>query len=214
VIPRIIHQVWVGDEMPKGVDDLIATWLLFHPDWEHRLWGDGDLGWLYNRQLFDDLPDLVAGHSVGQARADVARYEILAEHGGIYVDVDFEARAPIDSLIEGRRGFATRSARQANRVANGIVGCEPGHPTLVRARQFVDEHARRRGDGRLWAANVTGPRFFTDMIRGNDPIDLLPARLFYPYSWRNLNAYVDMSGCYAVHHWLHRRQVEGKWPPW
>ena len=36
MIPKIIHQFWVGPKPPPM--NLIQTWRDAHPDWVHMLW--------------------------------------------------------------------------------------------------------------------------------------------------------------------------------
>ena len=91
-IPRCFHSVWVGDPMPDHLAEYVKTWTRVHPSWEHRVWGDADLGWLQNQSLYD-FAEAITRHT-GQFRSDVARYEILHRFGGVYVDADFEALQP------------------------------------------------------------------------------------------------------------------------
>lgn len=39
-IPRIIHQLWSGEEkpLPEDLKILSETWKEYHPDWSYELW--------------------------------------------------------------------------------------------------------------------------------------------------------------------------------
>src|SRR5690606_16548677 len=94
VIPRTFHFVWCGGPMPVRLRTYVQSWQTVHPDWDVRMWGDDDLGWLRNKELFGHA-EQHAGRFAGQFMSDVARLEILERHGGVYVDCDFEALHPI-----------------------------------------------------------------------------------------------------------------------
>lgn len=45
-VPRIIHQSWKSQTLPKRFEAWSDSWRVRHPDWQHALWTDAD-----NRQL-------------------------------------------------------------------------------------------------------------------------------------------------------------------
>jgi hypothetical protein len=55
MIPRIIHQIWVGPRQPPT--QLIATWHQMAAEfgWEHKLWRDPDIETfgLQNKAIYD-----------------------------------------------------------------------------------------------------------------------------------------------------------------
>src|SRR5674476_1557231 len=84
-IPKKIHQIWLGGELPEKYRQFTQSWQRFHPDWEYRLWGDADAE-SFGMERID------AYHSSNNmgTRSDLFSYEILKRHGGLYVDVDFK----------------------------------------------------------------------------------------------------------------------------
>lgn len=212
MIPRILHQVWVppGGQLPRHLAKAVQSWRDLHPDWTFRLWGDADLGWLEHRDLYDAAPDLVPADAVGQLRADIARYELLAEHGGLYTDVDTVALRPVDDALTGHDAFA--AAEDPTWVGNTYLGCASGHPVM---RDLVAglRTSVGRADGRLRPNRLTGPRYLTPIWRRHG-CHVAPRRLFYPYSYSHVkagNVPSDFGDAYAVHLWSHTRQVlEGR----
>lgn len=200
MIPRIIHQIWLGDPMPDHLAIYCTTWAEHHPGWEHRLWTDGDFGWLRNQRLFDTAQRHTP--HVGQFRADIARYEILHRFGGVYVDCDFECRRPIDDLLDAD-SFAAWEEDDVW-VNNAILGAVPAHPLMADLiARLPASVARHRGK----RPNVmTGPQFLTQRARRHH-ITVHPARLFYPYSWSELDRQgEDFPDVYAIHHWDNARR--------
>lgn len=213
MIPATIHQIWVpgargAEPLPMPLVRLVQRWRDLHPTWTHQLWTDDDLGWLANRDLYDRAAELVPAHSVGQLRADLARWEVLWHHGGVYADVDFEPLQPIDWLCN--RPWVTESAARRRLddgrplVANGLIALPPHHPLADRMIAAV-RHACEHADGGRQASRVTGPWLLSRMLVDWD-VEVRPADEFYPYRWDELDDDFDASGCVAVHHWWHRRQ--------
>ena len=78
-IPKIIHKIWVGDK-PAPMK-WINTWVEKHPDWEHILW-DNDK--VYSRKWINEKHiGQYTEEGLWHGVADIIRYEILYEYGGI-----------------------------------------------------------------------------------------------------------------------------------
>lgn len=207
MIPRIIHQLWVGPPMPATYQAFRRTVIDHHPDWEHRLWGDTDFGWLKNQHLYDEAEFWAPG-SVGQFRSDVARYEILAEHGGVWVDVDCRWQRPIDHLIEGVDCFAGWET-EPQWINNAVMGATPGHPFLLELIDQLPASVRRHRGKR---PNVmTGPQFLTPIARRHD-VTVFPQACFYPALWNQLDAIDsgEFPDSYCVHDWANARRRKGQ----
>lgn len=196
--------MWVGGPMPADLAEMRWSLMEAHPGWDFRLWSDVDLRWLRNQYLFDAAEDIAPG-SEGQFRSDVARYEILAAHGGVYVDCDIEA-VPGRSL-DGLLGLDAFAGRECERwVNNAVIGCEPGHlfvEALVRELPARVELARGKG----WRPNrISGPHLVTP-IAVRLGVALLEPHVFYPYRWDQLDqgdAEVP-EGTLLRHHWWNQR---------
>lgn len=203
--PRILHRIWVGPPIPERLASIGEQWQEMHPTWEHRLWGDDDLDWLVNRDLYDQAETLVPADAVGQFRADVARYEILLRYGGVYVDCDFEPLRPIDGLM-GPTIWASWE-KDGRWIANGILAGPARHPWL---RRLVDglPASVTANRGRR-PHRMSGPHYVTRTA----PPDLhvYPQRFFYPYAFDELDRHGEDPGeAYMRHLWWHQRTVRGK----
>ena len=73
---------------------------------------------LRNQDLFD-----AAEHPA--QRADLARFEILLRFGGVYVDTDFEALAPIQARLEDVECFVARDVPPLGRHGDHGVDTRP-----------------------------------------------------------------------------------------
>ena len=97
MIPKLIHHVWPGeDPFRPELHRFRQSWMQHHPDWSFRFWrtdlGDGVSGEV--RALLADPRYSVV------VKSDVARFELLRVHGGIYVDSDLECLRPFDDFLK------------------------------------------------------------------------------------------------------------------
>jgi hypothetical protein len=97
IIPRIIHQIWLGGACPTKYDEWRRTWHTHHPEssgWVHMFHGDNELEqkFPYSRGGSHEqhLRALMANATAHVERADIFRLDILLHFGGLYVDTDFE----------------------------------------------------------------------------------------------------------------------------
>lgn len=191
--------------MPERFAGWRATWERHHPDWDHVLWGDDDLGWLANRDLFDRAAELVPGDAVEQFRADIARYEILGRHGGLYVDCDTEALRPIDDQLAGHTAWAV--AEDQHWIGNTYIAATAYHPVIEALIGGLARNVIRYNGSR--PNQLTGPKYLTPIWRAHRA-HVAPTDLFFPYSYRHVRTGTvpdDYGDAYAVHHWDHTRRV-------
>jgi mannosyltransferase OCH1-like enzyme len=182
VIPRIIHQVWVGpDPLPERFSEYQRTWRDHHPDWDLRFWTDGNLPEDLRRpESYDRLRSPIE-------RCDLLRLELVWREGGVYVDCDFECLRPLDPLLEGTDFLLGYS--KPGRVNHALMGAIPHHPLLGRA---LDEIRPRDVFG--YDKDATGPGFFTRLVAQYEDLPILDPELFYPHTPGERRV------AFAVHH--------------
>jgi len=95
-IPRKIHYCWFGgNELPDLAIHCINSWKIHCPDYEVICWDEtnSDLSscefviGAYNQKKWAFVSDYI-------------RLKVIAEHGGIYLDVDVELLKPLDIFLE------------------------------------------------------------------------------------------------------------------
>lgn len=91
MIPHIIHYIWFGGaEKPKVVLECIESWRRFFPGWEIKEWNESNYN-INKCQYMIDAYQLKKYAFV----SDYARFDVLYEYGGIYLDVDVEFIKPL-----------------------------------------------------------------------------------------------------------------------
>ena len=212
-IPCIIHQIWVGPRMPRRFREYTRTWQRLHPDWEYRLWTERELEDLTmaNRQLFEEAPLHQPSRLVPRMRSNIARLEILVQHGGIYVDSDMWCLKPLPPLLEGVEAFAAWSPNGTAHLTNAVIGSVPRHDFFRAALTSLAESVAARPGQGSW--RQTGPEHITRTYQ-EDPrgLTVFPSSTFYPVGiadWksdRRAADAVDLSDAYAVHEWASQRR--------
>jgi hypothetical protein len=195
VIPRILHQIWLGDEpFPEQFEGYRQSWIRNHPDWDFRFWAEDDLPrGLVRPEVYERIRSPVE-------RSDILRLELLNREGGVYIDADFESLRPLDPLIEGVDFFC--AYLRPDRVNTAIIGSVPGHPLLVRA---LDEMTPRQAFG--YSKEAAGPIFFDRLIRDFPEVTIFDKEAFYP------RTPAERRDAIAVHHqaraWKPRELLKG-----
>ena len=99
---RVVHQIWIGSAMPEAERGWVAgvRRVATAAGWEHRLWGWEELLEAFGAEPVADvfrrafaLPgEVISPAVVASLACDYYRSRVLAEHGGVYLDCDFECR--------------------------------------------------------------------------------------------------------------------------
>jgi len=200
--------------MPAHYKKYEEDWIRINPGWTVKTWGEEDLRWLKNQQLFDKAEKWAKSDAIGQFKSDVARYEILHKFGGVYVDCDVEPLKPFEPLIDAR-GFAGWE-QQKQFVGNTVMGSVPGNPFFLAVTDaIVDSTKANSGRAATW---MTGPRVVTSVYNSwQNKSDLIVHNQghFFPYSYLDLRkpgepSARDYPNAYSVHHWGHQRELRGR----
>ena len=117
MIPRKIHCFWFsGERKTPLAERCMASWRRFEPNWEIREWSVADIRHVFRPPQF--FEDAIRCRKWAFA-SDWARFAVLAEMGGVYLDMDVELVAPIDDIVE-RGPFFALSAGLAGWVDPGL----------------------------------------------------------------------------------------------
>ncbi len=217
-IPKIIHQTWKDGPLPGHFQRYAKTWKENHPEWEYRLWRDSDLQWMRNREIFDKAALYVPSHAVGQFKSDLARYEILLNHGGFYCDLDTECLRPIDDVLFALEEWACME--DPHWVGQAYLAARPDHPVMRDLVESLKQHVADPALKGKWASYLSGPRYLTPIWQRHGCYTDPNTPDWYPISYtqvgRNVVAKPMSPSVFAVHWWGHTRELaaKGKKPEW
>ncbi|CAJ1388311.1 unnamed protein product [Effrenium voratum] len=170
-LPRLVHftrpdppKMPNAGQFPVLVWEVaLRSWLRYFPRREgfrHRVWRDHNLTDCMQKEFPEFLKDFLALPG-GIERSDIGRYCVLHQQGGIYADLDYEARAnfyqeiPSDlvSLVE------CRSKDPGLLVENSLMASPAAHPFWRLAiRSCFEASGQHRWDD---AHGGTGPRLLS-----------------------------------------------------
>lgn len=173
-IPRTIWQTWKSADDPKWATHE-DSWRRFNPGWTHNLVDDAGCRayvkahfptWL---GMYDKLPKAVM-------KADVWRYMVIYQEGGVYADIDTLCTAPIDTWllgtpIENQAGQArliTNLEFSNGQLVQWTFAAAPRHPALLAVLHAVwgalDKMNFDHPISEDMILDITGPRLFTAAI--------------------------------------------------
>ena len=103
VIPRFLHRIWIGPRVFPPYRDLrwIRSFDTVNDDFKTIVWKDTDVKRLIDER-FPEFAALYRGYRLNIQRADLARYLVLYEYGGMYADLDMSAVRPVRELLVDR----------------------------------------------------------------------------------------------------------------
>ncbi len=204
-IPKIIHQIWIGDFVPEELKQFQESWKLYHPDWEYKLWTQDDIPHLslYNKKLIEIAENPAE-------LSDLLRYEILYQQGGVYIDMDFECLQPLDVLHHAYDFYIGIQPLDTGLVqlGIGIIGTTPGHPILKKCIESLEENYKNKKLRNTLTAK-TGPIHLTKIFvahAGKEGMRdvALPVHYFYPLGSTQIalkkRAWTQ-KGSFGIHHW-------------
>jgi mannosyltransferase OCH1-like enzyme len=157
-LPRKLHFIWIGSQVPAKYLATVAEFERHNPGWQITGWFDRD-------GAHPPVPmvnaDLYARERNMAAKADLLRYEIVYQHGGVYLDIDTLSLGP-GSLDPLTHAFTTVSGAPWFNCSNAQFGFAAGSEFLA----YVIKNAR---DPRVRAQahdipSRTGPTFLTTCL--------------------------------------------------
>lgn len=171
-IPRLIHQTFKTNDVPKGMSDSINSWKHLNPEYEHYFYDDEKcidfINNFFGKKVLNAYLDIIPG----AFRADLFRCCILYEKGGVYVDSDMiclkslsEYILPNDTLIIGRDDPMSKKF-----LYNAFIATTPKNPIFKRMiDEIVDNVINRR---KLFYLEISGPALLgkvVNLVCGRNP---------------------------------------------
>jgi len=146
-IPYVIHFVWLGPKpFPNKSIQNVLSWKNHHPDWRFILWTDSkernppipemEIRLVQERD-FGLLQHLIETSTNWGEKADMIRYSVLYQEGGVYADHDVWCEKSVAPLIEtfdfvvGCDPLQEHPGIDSDLITNtSTIMSRPGHPIL------------------------------------------------------------------------------------
>lgn len=172
MIPKIIHQVWPGDD--PAPTDLTVRIRRLHPDWKYYLWRPPHIPTLENEILFRKT-------DIYCLKSNIVRFEMLLKYGGFYADMDWICCKPFDPMLT-EPYIITQEFENDTLIADYFIGCEPGWWVMQEAVDTI-----KRETSKLLKCKhaseippIAGSGMLRRIIKGKN-VTVQPASDFNPY---------------------------------
>jgi inositol phosphorylceramide mannosyltransferase catalytic subunit len=200
-IPKKIHQIYFASGLSTPLRANVEEIKRLNPGWDYVLF-DGGMAEDFIRTHYglDVLRSyLRLDPRYYAARADLLRYLVVHQEGGVYLDIKTRFEGPIERFIKGDEGFVLAQWRNGPGEIHEGFGLHPdladvpggefqnfhvigasGHPFLAAAIETVlrniHDYAPWHSVGRNGVIRVAGPIAYTKAIY--PLIDAYPCRRF------------------------------------
>jgi len=231
MVTRKIHQIWIQgiEDFQNQKPELYQYSLKFaslFPNYQYKLWGESDfLSLIENYSL--NLLEAYQKAPNFACKADIARYVILFEEGGIYADTDYEPFKNCEFLLVDTdlvlvfMHFTYNKAVLSNfKFGNAWMYATPNneffHHLLTRIANNIYNPTTLSGYDYTWT--ITGPSAFSESIYAlnlltNPQVRIIPHSLIElaDFSTTGLLVYNqdELQKMYPFAHGIHR--MEGSW---
>lgn len=87
MIPKIIHQTWKTEHIPKQWKYAVQSCKTINKEFTHMLWTDENMD-KFVKQYYPNFYKIYKSYKYNIQRCDVFRYLVLYKYGDIYLDMD------------------------------------------------------------------------------------------------------------------------------
>ena len=225
MIPKIIHQTWIDENIPAKNRFCVQSWKRLNPDYEYKFWTNEILIRFVEKE-YPHYLNLLWKFKLGIQLADFFRLLILYHYGGIYVDIDFECLKPINTweLDDSKINFAYEPKEHRldsySIICNALI-CSPKR--LESLIELIDSGEPIIDENPYEVMNSYGPwrctNFYVENLNFRDNVNIIPTDLYYPipdifhetlyYDNNVRDKYIekiekkDFGNSNAVHYWDH-----------
>lgn len=196
LIPKIIHRIWFSFDknnphIPQKYikEDFILMDL--HKDWTIMRWDEEKVE-SFIKRYYPNFYKTYMSYDAIIKKHDAARYLILKEYGGIFIQHSIKIRKNLEPLLRGSKiVFSKQSSdtRYLDLLANGFIASTPKHPFWD---LLISNLPATKNN---YVLDATGPNFLTNMLKtymrsaSDTSVKVLRHKYLFPFDWneKNLN---------------------------
>lgn len=185
--PKIIHQTYKTTNLPEHWKISKLKWKEFHPDYTYMFWTDEDIR-EYIKTNYPQYLHIHDNYKYNIQRADMIRYFILYDFGGIYCDLDLY---PIENIEKHLLNYNSdvllcQSGNFEGHITNSFMISKKGASIWLSVHKQLTKKKPIYAIGKhLTVMYTTGPNMLTMVIKKNitkNSINILPSEKFMAYS--------------------------------
>lgn len=182
MIPKIVHQIWIGSNKRPDIWMDTVKDFCYNFGYEYKLWDNDNINSLTLKNI--DIFNIVKEYC---GKADVLRYEILYQFGGVYIDADSVILKPdkLNMLIEEFEADCGLGYEIDNeQICNGVILANKD--SLFLKRCIDDMVTRKQYIPHNHPFLTIGPCYITeqyDKYKNEINIKIYKRDVFYPGRW-------------------------------
>tara|TARA_R110002096_G_scaffold27366_2_gene83880 strand:+ start:1401 stop:2291 length:891 start_codon:yes stop_codon:yes gene_type:complete len=200
-IPKIIHQLWIGDKpCPINAMNTIKN---MNPSYEYLLWNEELIK--EKLKVYPRYQRKIEGHSAIWGRADMYRYLILEQFGGIFIDADMVAIEPLDDFLLSKAFFCYENEiSRPNLCATSLQGYPPHHIIPRTAIEWITNNNVNCEQTKIQSWILVGPGLLTktyqELIPDKSVVNVFPSYIGLP-DHHTGTKYKGHGKVYMSHEW-------------
>lgn len=126
--PRLIHRTWKDENVPERWNEGVTSCYEKNVDFGYCHWTDAELE-RFIAATYPWFVDTYRNYAYPIQRIDAVRYFLLLQYGGIYLDLDYTCKAPLESSLTVYSDFEVVLAETTpTGVTNGFMSSTSDHP--------------------------------------------------------------------------------------
>ena len=199
MIPKILHIIWIGKKDPPlwCIDSWRKKYINTYPQWKFMLWDEKEINKLtmINKDIYDSEPNL-------RGKSDIARYEILYQYGGIFLDADSywieKENSDLNILLEKDQNdfFCAGEPKNKEYFANGVFGSSKNNILLMKIIEYLKDtyqEKKKKHPNKYDIWKVTGPVPFSKIVVNNlNLVTVFPHWYFFPEAYKKNNTSIKL----------------------
>jgi len=193
-LPKIIHQTYPDRKLPSFYQQNITRIKQLSPGWDYRFYDDRDI----ENYIARHFPEVLNYYNridarYGAARADLFRYLVIYNEGGIYLDIKSTVTRPLNEVLPAKETYLLshwdngpgnmyedyglwdcavdklESWPERGEFQQWYIVSPPRHPflqkTIERVCHNIDRYCLLTGEvGRIGVLKLTGPIAYTQAV--------------------------------------------------
>lgn len=176
-IPKIIHRIWMVfnpdlTKLSKTYQEYDRILKSLHKDWEFWEWDDAKI-LNFVHEYYPDFFSIYISYPFPIMRHDSARYLILKQFGGVFIQHSVVFNKPINPLLKNYDLVFSTKFNSSNpffidrkqEVANGIIASIPNHPFWQNITNQLKENILAQDPKSNQIMSRTGPIFLSKLIK-------------------------------------------------
>ena len=200
-VPKIIHQLWIGDrDLPINAMNSVKN---MNPDYKYMFWCETTIA--QNLNIKPRYQRKIEEHTPVWGKADMYRYLILEQYGGIFVDADMVCIEPFDDFLLSKAFFCWENeVARPDLCATSLQGYPPHHVIPKTAIDWIMNNNISVEKTRIDSWKLVGPglltRVYWEMTPNKSVVNVLPSYTALP-DHHTGSKYKGHGKVYMTHEW-------------